>query len=106
MAVTKLTKLPGWADSLTSAENSFSVNRGAELSETVTTMCTEAVVDRGGVPLSDALTVSSNWVLLLRSSSFATVIIPRTGSMANEFATFPKEKTKNYVYLPVLEMFM
>ena len=107
-AVTKLTKLPGWTDSLTSAENSFSVNLGAALSETVTTMCTLAVVDSEDTPLSDALTVSSNWVLLLRSSSLATVIVPRTGSTANEFATFParnRRQKKKQIILWLLEKY-
>lgn len=61
-------------------------------------MCTVAVVERGGVPLSLALTVSSNRDLLRRSSSLATVIVPRTGSMANEFAKFPvRQKKKDYL---------
>lgn len=93
--MTEVTKLPGRADSLTSAENASPVNLGTALSETVTRTCTVVVFDSGGTPLSDALTVSSNVVLLLRSSSLATVIVPRTGSMANELATFPvREKTK------------
>lgn len=63
-------------------------------------MCTVAVVERGGVPLSLALTVSSNRDLLRRSSSLATVIVPRTGSMANEFAKFPvrQKKKKKIIY--------